>query len=109
MTLIASGSEVEIAMNAIAPLAEAGIAARIVSAPCFELFQKQSDAYRAQVLGTAPRIGIEAGVRQSWDTFLGPNDKFIGMSSFGASAPIADLYKHFEITVEAVVEAAKAF
>ena len=109
VTLIATGSEVEIAMNAVAALAEAGKTARVVSAPCFELFQQQDAAYKASVLGTAPRIGIEAGIRQSWDTFLGPNDKFIGMSSFGASAPIADLYKHFGITVEAVVEAAKAF
>ncbi|MEO9971033.1 MAG: transketolase [Hyphomonadaceae bacterium] len=108
VTLIASGSEVEIAMDAIAPLAEAGIVARVVSAPCFELFHAQDSDYKANVLGTAPRIGIEAGIRQSWDTFLGPNDAFIGMSSFGASAPIADLYKHFGITVEAVVEAAKA-
>ena len=107
VTLIASGSEVEIAMDAIAPLAEAGITARIVSAPCFELFATQDADYRAQVLGTAPRIGIEAGIKQSWDTFLGPEDTFIGMSSFGASAPIADLYKHFGITVEAVVAAAR--
>ncbi len=109
VTLIATGSEVEIAMNAVAALAEAGKTARVVSAPCFELFQQQDAAYKASVLGTAPRIGIEAGIRQSWDTFLGPNDAFIGMSSFGASAPIADLYKHFGITVEAVVGAAEAY
>lgn len=108
VTLIASGSEIEIAMNAVGALADAGKTARVVSAPCFELFQSQSADYRAQVLSTAPRIGIEAGVRQSWDTFLGPEDTFIGMSSFGASAPIADLYNHFGITVDAVVEAAKA-
>ena len=107
VTLIATGSEVEIAMNAVAVLKEAGKTARVVSAPCFELFQAQDAAYKASVLGSAPRIGIEAGIRQGWDTFLGPQDAFIGMSSFGASAPIADLYKHFGITVEAVVEAAK--
>jgi len=107
VTLIATGSEVEIAMNAVAALAEIGKTARVVSAPCFELFAAQDAAYKASVLGTAPRIGIEAGIRQGWDTFLGPNDHFIGMSTFGASAPIADLYKHFGITVEAVVEAAE--
>ncbi|MEM9670343.1 MAG: transketolase [Pseudomonadota bacterium] len=108
VTLIATGSEVEIASAAKAALAEAGIAARVVSAPCFERFGDQDASYRASVLGSVPRIGIEAGVRQGWDTFLGPDDNFIGMSTFGASAPIADLYKHFGITVEAVVEAAKA-
>lgn len=107
VTLIATGSEVEIAMNAVAALAEAGKTARVVSAPCFELFAQQDAAYKAQVLGSAPRIGIEAGIRQSWDAFLGPQDAFIGMSSFGASAPIEDLYKHFGITVEAVVKAAR--
>ena len=96
-------------MNAVSALADAGKTARVVSAPCFELFQQQDAAYKSSVLGTAPRIGIEAGIRQSWDTFLGPNDTFIGMSTFGASAPIADLYKHFGITVDAIVEAAKVF
>ncbi|MEL7128795.1 MAG: transketolase [Pseudomonadota bacterium] len=107
VTLIASGSEVEIAMDAQAKLSERGIAARVVSAPCFERFQSADAAYRASVLGTAPRIGIEAGVRQGWDTFLGPQDAFIGMSSFGASAPIGDLYRHFGLTMEAVVTAAE--
>ncbi|MEL7451860.1 MAG: transketolase [Pseudomonadota bacterium] len=107
VTLIASGSEVEIAMDAQAKLSERGIAARVVSAPCFERFQSADAAYRASVLGTAPRIGIEAGVRQGWDTFLGPQDAFIGMSSFGASAPIGDLYQHFGLTTEAVVTAAE--
>ena len=107
VTLIASGSEVEIAMNAVTALKEAGKTARVVSAPCFELFAEQDAAYKASVLGAAPRIGIEAGVRQGWDMFLAPTDAFIGMSTFGASAPIADLYKHFGITVEAVVEAAR--
>lgn len=107
VTLIATGSEVEIAMNAVPELAKIGKTARVISAPCFELFNLQDAAYKASILGTAPRIGIEAGIRQSWDTFLGPQDPFIGMSTFGASAPIEDLYKHFGITVDAVVEAAK--
>ncbi|MEO0883127.1 MAG: transketolase [Pseudomonadota bacterium] len=108
VTLIATGSEVEIAVAAKAALAEQGIAARVVSAPSFERFAEQDAAYRKSVLGTAPRIGIEAGVRQSWDAFLGPDDAFIGMSTFGASAPIKDLYEHFGITAKAVIEAAKA-
>ncbi|MEM7660944.1 MAG: transketolase [Pseudomonadota bacterium] len=108
VTLIATGSEVEIAVAAKAALAEQGIAARVVSAPSFERFAEQDAAYRKSVLGTTPRIGIEAGVRQSWDAFLGPDDAFIGMSTFGASAPIKDLYEHFGITAEAVIEAAIA-
>ena len=108
VTLIATGSELEIAMNAVPLLTRAGITARVVSAPCFELFAMQDVAYRSAVLASAPRIAIEAGVRQGWDAFLGPEDRFIGMSSFGASGPIDDLYRHFGITAEAVVEAAKA-
>ncbi|MEM6901372.1 MAG: transketolase [Pseudomonadota bacterium] len=107
VTLIATGSEVEIAVASQAALAEAGITARVVSAPSFERFAEQDAAYRKSVLGRGPRIGIEAGVRQGWDAFLGPDDAFIGMSSFGASAPIKDLYEHFGITLEAVVSAAK--
>lgn len=107
VTLIATGSEVEIAVASQAALAEAGIAARVVSAPSFERFAEQDQAYRNSVLGKGPRIAIEAGVRQGWDAFLGPDDTFIGMSTFGASAPIKDLYEHFGITAEAVVEAAK--
>lgn len=107
VTLIATGSEVEIAMNAVGPLRDIGKTARVVSAPCFELFQRQDKFYKASVLGKVPRIGIEAAIRQSWDTFLGPDDAFIGMSTFGASAPIEDLYRHFGITLDAVLEAAK--
>jgi len=106
VTLIATGSEVEIAMTAADLLAAEGIKAAVVSAPCFELFTAQDAAYRAQVLGTAPRIGIEAAVRQSWDSLLRPEDGFIGMTGFGASAPAPELYEYFGIT--AAHTAAKA-
>ena len=75
--------------------------------PCLELFQLQDTAYQNDILGSAPRIIIEAAVQQSWDWMLGPTDTFIGMNGFGASAPINDLYAHFGITEEAVVAAAR--
>ncbi|MBN2905527.1 MAG: transketolase [Rhodobacteraceae bacterium] len=107
VTLIATGSEVEIAMNAADILAEAGIKAAVVSAPCFELFAAQDDAYKATVLGSAPRVGVEAAIEQGWAPLLGENSAFVGMRSFGASAPADELYKHFGITAEAVAAAAK--
>jgi transketolase len=106
VTIIATGSEVEIAMNAADKLAENGLKAAVVSAPCFERFKAQPAAYRAAVLGTAPRVGIEAAIQQSWGGLLGDNSAFIGMDSFGASAPIDELYAHFGITAQAVVDAA---
>ena len=106
VTLIATGSEVEIAMRAADQLAEQGIRAAVVSAPCFELFAQQDAVYKVAVLGVAPRIGCEAAIRQGWDLFLGPQDSFVGMTGFGASAPAPDLYKHFNITAEAIVGAA---
>ncbi len=107
VTLIASGSEVQIAIEAADILAKDGIRAVVVSAPCFERFASQSADYRAELRGTAPRIGIEAAVRQGWELFLERNDAFIGMSGFGASAPAPDLYRHFGITAEAVVAAVR--
>ncbi len=108
VTIIATGSEVEIALNAADQLAAQGITAAVVSAPCFERFAAQPAAYRAQVLGDAPRIGIEAAIKQGWGALLGDNSAFIGMDSFGASAPADELYAHFGITAEAVVAAANA-
>ncbi|XMO95424.1 transketolase [Hyphococcus formosus] len=107
VTLVASGSEVSLAIEARETLAKDGVKARVVSAPCFELFANQPESYRAEILGDKPRIGIEAAIRQGWDIFLGPNDSFIGMSSFGASAPANELFEHFGITVSAVVTEAK--
>lgn len=113
--LMATGSEVEIAMNAKAKLEAEGIGTRVVSMPCWELFAAQDDAYRKRVLpGGAVRVGIEAAVRQGWDQWLlgerGREAKagFVGMDSFGGSAPAGDLYKHFGITADAVAARVKS-
>jgi transketolase len=108
VTFFASGSEVELAMQARALLKADGIAARVVSMPCWALFEKQDETYRDAVLGNTPvKVAIEAGVREGWDRYIGPNGIFIGMHSFGASAPYKDVYRHFGITAEAAAEAAK--
>ena len=108
MTLIASGSEVQLALEAQALLKEMDIAAAVVSMPCWELFEQQDADYRASVLGDSPvRIAIEAGCRHGWDRYIGTEGVFIGMSGFGASAPAPELYQHFGITAEAAAAAAK--
>ncbi|WP_205962162.1 transketolase [Paracoccus siganidrum] len=107
VTLIATGSEVEIALAAADLLKAERINAAVVSAPCFELFSQQDPAYRQGVLCDAPRIGIEAAIRQGWDQVLRPEDGFVGMTGFGASAPAPDLYRHFGITAENVAGLAK--
>jgi len=107
VTLLATGSEVSLAVEAQGQLKKDGIAAAVVSMPCWELFEEQDGAYRASVLGTAPRVAVEAGIRQGWDYYLGSNGAFVGMHGFGASAPAPELYKHFGITTEAVLAAAK--
>jgi transketolase len=104
-TIIATGSEVSIAMAAREKLAEDNIAVAVVSLPCWELFKLQDEAYRAQVLGGAPRVGVEAAGGFGWEQWLGPEGTFIGMAGFGASANYQDLYRHFGITPEAVVAA----
>ncbi len=107
VTLLATGSEVAIAMDARMALAAEGIAAAVVSLPCWELFAQQDESYRAGVLGTVLRVGIEAGVSMGWERWLGPDGIFIGMTGFGASGPFQDLYKYFGITPEAIVAAVK--
>ncbi len=108
VVIFASGSEVEIAMEAKATLDKAGTPTRVVSVPSMELFEKQSKAYKENLLGAEKiRIAIEAGVAQGWNRFIGNDGKFIGMKTFGASAPAEDLYKHFGITAKAIVKAAK--
>ena len=107
VTLIGTGTELSLAVEAAERLAEKGIKAAVVSMPCFELFAEQDHAYRHQVLGDTPRVAVEAAIRQGWDRWLAPHDAFIGMTGFGASAPAPDLYKHFGITTEAVVAAAE--
>ncbi|WP_256376783.1 transketolase [Thalassospira sp. MCCC 1A01428] len=107
VTLIATGSEVEIAVDAQAKLKAEGISAAVVSLPCWELFDAQSPEYRKSVLGTAPRIAIEALSVFGWEKYVGENGKVIGLHGFGASAPAPELYEHFGITADAMVKAAK--
>jgi transketolase len=86
-----------------------GIGARVVSTPCWELFDAQASDYQAQVIGeTDVRVAVDAGVRMGWERFIGENGAFVGMTGFGASAPAEVLYKHFGITAEAVAAAARA-
>lgn len=109
VTIFATGSEVEIAMNARTQLEAKGIATRVVSVPCFELFENQTAAYKKALIGNAPvRIAVEAAISMGWERFIGENGTFIGMKGFGASGPIDELYKHFGITADAVVAAAEA-
>jgi transketolase len=107
VTLIATGSEVSIALAAAKLLAKDNVHAAVVSAPCFDLFRNQSSEYRAEVLGFAPRIGVEAAVEGDWARWLGDNGEFVGMTGFGASAPAEVLYREFGITAEAVAAAAQ--
>ena len=106
-TLIATGSEVAVAVDARKRLAESGIAAAVVSLPCWELFTQQDERYRLDVLGAAPRFGIEAACDFGWERWLGDGGAFIGMTGFGASAPADDLYRHFGITPESIAAAVK--
>jgi len=108
VTFLATGSEVALAMTAREALAKDGIATAVVSMPCWELFERQPEGYRTTVLGTAPRVGVEAAVRFGWDRWLGPRSAFIGMSDFGASAPGEAVYQHFGVTAEKVAEAARS-
>ncbi|MEP7456046.1 transketolase [Phyllobacterium sp. SB3] len=107
ITLLAAGSEVEIAVNAAEVLLKDGIKAAVVSMPSHELFLEQDEAYRHRVLGNTPRVAIEAASGMAWDRFLALTDAFIGMQSFGASGPAPELYRHFGITVENVVSSAQ--
>ncbi|MFD1624570.1 transketolase [Azospirillum griseum] len=107
-TILATGSEVSLAMEARAALQADGIGTAVVSMPSWELFAEQDAAYQAAVLGDGVRVGVEAAARLGWDRWLGSNGVFIGMPGFGESAPYQELYKHFGITAEAVVSAVKA-
>jgi transketolase len=107
VTLIGTGSEVSLAVTAARALQVQGIAAAVASMPCWELFASQDQGYQDAVLGTAPRVGVEAAVEFGWQKWLGPQGIFIGMRGFGASAPGEELYKHFGITAVAVEAAAR--
>jgi transketolase len=107
VSIFATGSEVAIAVDAQTLLAAKGVAARVVSVPCFELLAAQPEAARRAIIGDAKvNVGVEAAVRQGWDAIIGSSGVFVGMSSFGASAPYKELYKYFGITPEGVADAA---
>jgi transketolase len=109
LSLLATGSEVGLALQTRDILKADGIAARVVSMPCWSLFEQQSETYREQVLGKGTvKVAIEAAVREGWDRYIGAHGRFVGMHSFGASGPYKDVYKHFAITPEAAAEAARA-
>ncbi|MBI1302013.1 MAG: transketolase [Alphaproteobacteria bacterium] len=102
VTLFASGSEVHLALEAAEKIA-ANV--RVVSVPCFELFAEQSkEHYMSLVCNKSVKVAVEAGIRQGWDAIIGPHSAFIGMNGFGASAPAEDLFKHFGITTDAIIE-----
>ena len=102
-TIIATGSEVEIALTARQALQSEGVGTAVVSMPCQELFDAQDDAYQQSVLGPENvRVAVEAAVRLGWDRYIGAKGGFIGMEGFGASAPAGELYEHFGITATAV-------
>ena len=107
--LLATGSEVQLAVTAAEKLAAEGVKAQVVSMPCWELFEKQSQEYKDSVLppSVEARVGVEAGVDQGWYKWLGLKGEFIGMSSFGASGPQQTCFEKFGITVDDVVAAAK--
>ena len=106
VTLMATGSEIAIALEAAAMMESSGLQVAVVSMPCWELFDQQSDQYRQSVLGSAPRIAVEALTGFGWDRYLRTQDVFIGMTDFGASGPAPELYEHFGITKEAICETA---
>ncbi len=107
VTLLATGSEVTLALAAREALEQAGIATAVVSLPCWELFDQQDAAYRREVLGSGVRVGVEAACRLGWDAYLGDRGGFVGMTGFGASGPADALYKLFDITPEAVAREAR--
>ncbi|MDE3177065.1 MAG: transketolase [Pseudomonadota bacterium] len=106
VTLLATGSEVSLAMEAAKILRDGGKRVAVVSMPCWEIFDAQDAGYRAAVLGKAPRVGVEAAIGMGWDKYIGERGAFVGMHGFGASAPGSEVYKNFNITAEAVVAAA---
>jgi transketolase len=108
VTLLSTGSEVSIALAARDLLKAKGVAAAVVSLPCWALFDAQDAAYRAAVLGNMPRIAVEAASPFGWERYTGSDGAIVAMPGFGASAPAEALYKHFGITAEKVAEAALA-
>ena len=109
VVLLATGSEVSIAVEARTTLEDEGIPTQVSSLPCWEIFDEQPASWRETVLGAdVVRVGIEAACQLGWERYLGPGGGFIGMTGFGASAPHDDLYEHFGLTAGAVAEAARS-
>jgi len=109
VTLFATGTEVPLALKAAETLEAEGVPTRVVSVPCFELFEQQDAVYQASVIGRGTvRVAVEAAIKQGWERFIGEDGAFIGMTGFGASAPAEVLYREFGITADAVVAAARA-
>jgi transketolase len=108
--LMSTGSEVQLAIDAHEKLLAEGIKSRVVSLPSFELFDEQPADYRDSVLppSVTARVAVEAGIRQCWDKYLGPSGAFIGLDTYGASAPYKEIYKHRGLTAEAIIAAAKS-
>ncbi|NBU60090.1 MAG: transketolase, partial [Betaproteobacteria bacterium] len=108
VVLIATGSEVELAMKAREALAQTGVGARVVSMPCCDVFDRQPPAWRNEVLpANVPRVAIEAGVTDGWRKYVGLEGAVVGLDTFGESAPAGALFKHFGFTVENVVATAR--
>ncbi|PZU54803.1 MAG: transketolase [Brevundimonas sp.] len=109
VTMFGTGTELALALKAAETLEAEGVATRVVSVPCFELFERQDAAYQASVIGRGTvRVAVEAAIKQGWERFIGEDGGFVGMTGFGASAPAEVLYEKFGVTAEAVVAAAKA-
>ena len=107
--LIGTGTELQLCMQAQEQLTASGVKTRVVSMPCLELFDDQMPEYRESVLpkSCTVRIACEAGIRQGWDKYIGAEGHFVGMSSFGASAPFDQLFAHFKITADQIVSVAQ--
>ena len=107
VTIVATGSEVSIALNAQSKLEKDDIPTCVVSMPCLDIFNAQNEKYQNSVITPeSDVIVVEAGVQQSWDKLLGKSGAFIGMDSFGASAPAKDLFNHYKITAEEIIKVA---
>ena len=107
ITFLSSGSELSVALEAAKELEKDGISVVVVSMPCWELFEAQTSEYVQNILGVKPKIAIEASISFGWEKWLSKNDIFIGMKSFGASAPANELYKFFKITKEEIINKSK--
>jgi transketolase len=108
LTLMATGSELHLAVEAREIMQKEGVPTAVVSMPCRLLFEAQDAAYKREVLGETPaRVAVEAAVQMSWDRYLGDHGHFVGLHDFGASGKIADVYRKFDLTTDAVVRAAR--